>query len=154
MRHLSPPRVYVTVPLYAVAATGAPMSTPAAVFSTTLRVVLTDRSVKLRLAIGSVENLPVPRILSMVPCGVVARLSSENSPPSSVPASQGCRFTSCERSQRPWSSSSGSPETPTNQSGLGATMVTSVIRGCSVESVAVRVFEVVVPMKSVSPLRR
>ena len=62
---------------------------PAAVFSATLRVVLTDRSAKLRLAIGFVENLPVPRMLVMTPCGLVATLFSENSLPSSVPASQG-----------------------------------------------------------------
>ena len=55
---------------------------PATVFSATLRwpfslagkdgAVLTDWRAKVRLAIGSVENLPVPLMLAMVPCGEVS----------------------------------------------------------------------------------
>ena len=115
-------------------------------------MVRTDCSAKARVAIGSVENLPVPRMLVMTPCGLVARLFRENSLPSSVPASQGYRFTSCDRSQWPWSSSRGSPETPTNQSGLRATMVVSVTRGYSVvSSTSSKVFGTSGPIESVSP---
>ena len=49
--------------------------------------------VKVSTAMGSLENLPVPAILVMTPCGFVSGLESENSVPSSVPASYGKRFT-------------------------------------------------------------
>ena len=50
----------------------------------------TDSSVNVRLAIRSVVNLPVPRILWMTPRGLVSTLGlSEKSLPSSVPASHG-----------------------------------------------------------------
>ena len=80
----------------------------------------------------SVENLPAPPMLVMTPCGDVAGFESENSSPFSVPASHGYNFTSCEGNQLPLASSRDSPETPTNQSGLGAIIVTSVTLGWSV----------------------
>ena len=63
--------------------------------------VLTDWRVKVRVAIGSFENLPIPRRLVMTPCGEVGEFDSENSAPSSVPASQGYRFNTREASQSP-----------------------------------------------------
>ena len=44
-------------------------------------------STKVSRAMRSLENLPVPRMLVMTPCGSVAGFESENSSPSSVPAS-------------------------------------------------------------------
>ena len=76
-------------PAVAAAVIGGPMFLPDGVFSATVRVVLTDWSSKDRVAIGSVENLPVPRMLWMATFGSVAALLSENSVPSSVPASHG-----------------------------------------------------------------
>ena len=90
---------------------------------------VTDRRVKVRVAIGSSENLPVALMLVIVPRGEVAAFDSENSVPSSVPASYGYKSTLCDASQSPCASSNVSPETPTNQSGLGATIVTRVTRG-------------------------
>ena len=112
----------------------------------------TDPSVNVRVAMLSVENLPVPRMLVTTPRGDVAGFDSENSSPFSVPASHGYSCTSCDDNQLPLASSRDSPETPTNQSGLGATMVTSVTSGWSVVSVTARLFIPVGPMKSVSPL--
>ena len=63
--------------------------------------VLTDRRVKVRVAIASFENFPIPRRLVMTPCGEVAGFESENSVPSSVPASHGYRFTVRDASQSP-----------------------------------------------------
>ena len=57
---------------------------------------VTDCRVKVRVAIGSFENLPVPLMLVMAPCGEVAAFDSENSVPSSVPASYGNRSTVCD----------------------------------------------------------
>ena len=109
--------------------------------------MLTDRRVKVRVAIRSFENLPIPRRLVMVPCGEVAKLISENSVPSSVPASHGYRFTVCDGSQSACVSSRDSPETPTNQSGLGATIESRVTRGWPVVRVTVlMVDEAVGPM--------
>ena len=99
--------------------------------------VLTDWRVKVRVAIRSFENLPVPRRLVMTPCGEVAGFDSENSVPSSVPASHGYRFTTSDGSQSPCASSKDSPKTPVNQSGLGAIIVSRVTRGWSVVSVTV-----------------
>ena len=49
--------------------------------------------VKVSTAMGSLENLPVPAMRVMTPCGLVSGLDRENSSPSSVPASYGKRFT-------------------------------------------------------------
>ena len=87
---------------------------------------------KLRVAIGRRENLPVPLMLVMTPRGDVAGLPSENPSPSSVPASYGNRSTDCRERHRPPASSSDSPETPTNQSGLGPIIETRVSRGWAV----------------------
>ena len=94
-----------------------------------------DWSSKVSLAIGSFENLPVPLMLVIVSRGLVAGLSSANSVPSSVPASYGNRSTCCRGRHCPRASSRDSPETPTNQSGLGAIMATSVTSGWVVVSV-------------------
>ena len=48
-----------------------------------------DCKVKVSVAMGASENLPVPRRLTMVPGGTVAALSKEKSSPPSVPASHG-----------------------------------------------------------------
>ena len=85
---------------------------------------------KLRVAIGSFENLPIPLMLLMVPCGDVAGLPSENSSPSSVPASYGYRLTECCVRHCP-PPSRDSRETPTNQSGLGPIIETRVSMGWS-----------------------
>ena len=45
--------------------------------------------VKVSHAMGTLENLPVPAMFVMTPCGSVSSLLSENSVPSSVPASYG-----------------------------------------------------------------
>ena len=92
--------------------------------------------VKVRLAIGSSENFPVPLMLVMVPRGEVAEFDRENSVPSSVPASQGNRSIVRDGCQ-PSSAAvrRDSPETPTNQSGLGATIEVRVTGGWSVVSV-------------------
>ena len=83
----------------------------------------------------------------MVSCGEVAEFDSENSVPSSVPASHGYRFTVCDASQSACASSSDNPETPTNQSGLFATMESRVTRGWPVVSVTpLRVDEPVAPI--------
>ncbi len=97
--------------------------------------VLTDWRVKVRVAMGSFENLPSPRRPVMTPWGEVAGFESQNSVPSSVPVSQGYRFNARDDSQSPCASSRGSPKTPTNQSGLGATIESRVTRGWSVVSV-------------------
>ena len=73
----------------AAAVIGGPILLFRDVFSATVRVVLTSWSSNDRVAIGSVENLPVPRMLWMTPCGLVSALLTENSVPSSVPASHG-----------------------------------------------------------------
>ncbi len=83
---------------------------------------------------GSFENLPSPRRPVMTPWGEVAWFESQNSVPSSVPASHGYRFNARDDSQSPCASSRGSPKTPTNQSGLGATIESRVTRGWSVVS--------------------
>ena len=49
--------------------------------------------------------------------------------PSSVPASYGNRSTVCDASHSFWALNRDNPETPTNQSGLGAIIVTRVTRG-------------------------
>ena len=91
-------------------------------------------------------------MLVITPRGMVSLLgSSAKSAPFSVPASQGKSCSSWARSQRPSLLSSGSPETPTNQSWLGAIMVVSVTRGCVLASSAVSVSAVVGPMLLVSP---
>ena len=53
------------------------------------------RRSKVSVAIGWFENLPVPLMLVIVPCGEVAALVSENSAPFSVPALYGNRSTWC-----------------------------------------------------------
>ena len=95
-------------------------------------VVMTGATVwrvKVRVAIGAFENFPIPLMLVIVPWGLVASLLSENSVPSSVPASYGNRSTVCDASHSFWALSRDSPETPTNQSGLGAIIVIRVTRG-------------------------
>ena len=74
--------------------------------------MLTDWRVKVRVAIGSFENLPIPRRLVMTPCGEVAGFDSENSVPSSVPASHGYRFTVSDARHSACASRRDSPETP------------------------------------------
>ena len=93
------------------------------------------RSVKVSLAMRTLENLPVPLMLVIVPCGLVAGLLSENSVPSSVPASYGKRSTSIEVLHSSDPSSNDSPDIPTNQSGLGPIMDRSVTRGCDLLAV-------------------
>ena len=139
------------------------MSSPESVFSGMLRAPVSvsgkageiDWRVNVRVAIRSVVNVPVPRMLLISPRGVVATLGlSEKSSPSSVPASHGKRSTSCERSHWPEASSSNSPETPTNQSWLGAIIVVSVTRGNAVVSMRLlRVRVAVGPMELVLPSR-
>ena len=108
--------------------------------------MLADWRVNVMVAIRSFENWPAPRRFVMTPCGEVAPFDVENPLPSSVPASHGYRSTWSDSTQFPPASSSVSPETPTNQSGLGAIMVTSVTRGWSLVSVTVRAFDVVAPI--------
>ncbi len=116
--------------------------------------LVTDVRVKVRVAIGSAENLPLPTRLAMNSGGSVSSLSSENPVPSSVPASNGCRVTVRDGRQPPRLSSIDSPETPTNQSGLGATIVNRVTRGWSVVSATpVKLSEAVGPMEPVVPSR-
>ena len=81
------------------------------------------------MAMGWSENLPVPRMLMIVPRGLVGGLLKENSFPSSVPASYGYRATCRSDIHCPSLSSSDKPETPTNQSGLGPIIDTKVISG-------------------------
>ena len=52
--------------------------------------------VKVSLAMRTLENLPVPAMRVMTPCGSVSSLDSVNSVPSSVPASYGKRSTTCD----------------------------------------------------------
>ncbi len=114
----------------------------------------TEVRVKVRVAIGSAENLPLPTRLEMYSGGSVASLLSEKPAPSSVPASNGCRYTVRDARQPPRLSSIDSPETPTNQSGVGATIVTRVTRGWSVVSAtAVKLSEAVGPMVTFVPSR-
>ena len=127
------------------------MSSPAAVFSATLRSPLSvagkageiEVRVNVRFAIRLAENLPVPRILWMTPRGLVSTLGlSEKSLPSSLPASHGYRKTRIHGSQSPCALSRGNPETPTNQSWLGAIIVVRVTRGNAVvSSTSLSVFE-------------
>ena len=129
----------MTSPVLATAETAGPTFTPPGAFSGMRRSVRTDWSVNSRLAIRSVVNLPVPRMLVMTPRGVVSTSGlSEKSSPSSVPASQGKRSTPSDRVQRPEASSSTCPETPTNQSWLGAIIVVRVTRGKPVVSWTLR----------------
>ena len=93
------------------------------------------RSVKVSLAMRTLENLPVPAMLVIVPCGTVAGLLSEKSVPSSVPASYGKRSTSIEVLHSSDPSSNDCPDIPTNQSGLGPIMDRSVTRGCDLLAV-------------------
>ena len=86
--------------------------------------------VKVSLAMRTLENLPVPAMRVMTPCGFVSGLESENSVPSSVPASYGKRSTTCDWRHSFAPSSRDTPEMPTNQSGLGAIMERSVTNGC------------------------
>ena len=86
--------------------------------------------VKVSLAMRTLENLPVPAMPVTTPCGFVSGLESENSVPSSVPASYGKRSTTCDCRHSFEPSSRDTPETPTNQSGLGPIMDRSVTRGC------------------------
>ena len=69
--------------------------------------------------------------------GLVDWLGDVKVDPLSVPASYGRRSTVRSSSQTP-SSRSDRPWTPTNQSGLGAIMLTSVTSGCSDPMVKVR----------------
>ena len=86
--------------------------------------------VKVSLAMRTLENLPVPAMRVMTPCGFVAGLDSVNSVPSSVPASYGKRSTTCDCRHSFAPSSRDTPDTPTNQSGLGPIMDRSVTSGC------------------------
>ena len=88
-----------------------------------------------RIAIGLSENLPVSRRLVMVWCGTVAPLLRENSLPSSVPASYGNSSTLPWCIHAPSAPSNGSPDTPTNQSGLGATIDASVTEACPPDTI-------------------
>ena len=61
--------------------------------------------------------------------GVSGRSGDEKVTPPSLPASQGARSNRRSLAHSPfWNR--GIPDTPTNQSGLGAIIVTSVTRGC------------------------
>ena len=86
--------------------------------------------VKVSLAMRTLENGPVPAMRVMTPCGLVSGLESEKSSPSSVPASYGKRSTTCDSRHSSAPSSRDTPDTPTNQSGLGPIIDRSVTRGC------------------------
>ena len=111
-----------------------------------------SRLVNVSLAMRTFENLPVPAMLEMTPCGLVSGFDSENSVPSSVPASYGKRSTSSDRTHWPAPSSRDSPDTPTNQSGLGAIMDRSVTCGCSLVTSMVNVAVPVPPPETPSSM--